>query len=65
MYSLGVVFFEMWYIFSTGHERVAILNDLRNNGIFPPNFEEAHPRQARIIRWLMHKDPTLRYDLNL
>eukprot|EP00026_Physarum_polycephalum_P000981 Phypoly_transcript_00982.p1 GENE.Phypoly_transcript_00982~~Phypoly_transcript_00982.p1 ORF type:complete len:1261 (+),score=184.22 Phypoly_transcript_00982:51-3785(+) len=60
MYSLGVVFFEMWYVFATGHERVALLNDLRNNNKFPPGFEQSHPRQARIIRWLMNKDPNLR-----
>lgn len=60
MYSLGIVFFEMWYIFSTGHERVEILSNLRNNMLFPPNFEDTHPRQARIIRWLMQRDPNLR-----
>lgn len=60
MYSLGIVFFEMWYIFATGHERVAILSDLRNTNVFPPGFEQSHPRQARIIKWLMNKDPALR-----
>ncbi|EFA80222.1 putative protein serine/threonine kinase [Heterostelium album PN500] len=60
MYSLGIVFFEMWYVFSTGHERVAVLKDLRERGIFPPDFERNHSRQAKIIRWLTERDPVKR-----
>eukprot|EP01133_Synstelium_polycarpum_P015077 gene15077-17849_t len=60
MYSLGIVFFEMWYVFSTGHERVAVLKDLRERGIFPPNFERNHPRQVRVISWLTQRDPSRR-----
>ncbi|KYQ91316.1 putative protein serine/threonine kinase [Tieghemostelium lacteum] len=60
MYSLGIVFFEMWYVFSTGHERVIVLNDLRNKAKFPEEFERNHPRQAKLIRWLTEKDPLKR-----
>ncbi|GAM21149.1 hypothetical protein SAMD00019534_043240 [Acytostelium subglobosum LB1] len=60
MYSLGIVFFEMWYVFSTGHERVAVLRDLRDRGIFPKDFERSHPRQSKLIRWLTEHDPAKR-----
>eukprot|EP01113_Clastostelium_recurvatum_P042340 TRINITY_DN6857_c0_g1_i2.p1 TRINITY_DN6857_c0_g1~~TRINITY_DN6857_c0_g1_i2.p1 ORF type:complete len:1461 (+),score=371.59 TRINITY_DN6857_c0_g1_i2:29-4411(+) len=60
MYSLGVVFFELWYVFTTGHERIAVLTDLRNKSEFPPDFERSHPRQAKIIRWLLQLDPDRR-----
>eukprot|EP01132_Coremiostelium_polycephalum_P010766 gene10766-13183_t len=60
MYSLGIVFFEMWYVFSTGHERVCLLRDLRENLRFPPEFERTHSRQAKLIRWLIEKDPAKR-----
>eukprot|EP00742_Colponemidia_sp_Colp-10_P012155 GILJ01013604.1.p1 GENE.GILJ01013604.1~~GILJ01013604.1.p1 ORF type:complete len:1303 (+),score=222.06 GILJ01013604.1:389-3910(+) len=63
IYSLGIIFFEMWHPFSTGHERAKILNDLRsytgpgNGPNFPNGFEETHPRQVKIIRWLLQEDP--------
>lgn len=41
MYSLGIIFFEMIYSFSTGMERVNILKKLRSVSIeFPPDFDE-------------------------
>ncbi|KAG6846835.1 hypothetical protein H0H93_011507, partial [Arthromyces matolae] len=37
MYSLGIVFFEMNYTFSTGSERIRVIEDLRKPGIFFPS----------------------------
>jgi translation initiation factor 2-alpha kinase 4 len=46
MYSLGIVFFEMNYRFSTGSERIAVLENLRKPGIFfPPSWEPHRTRQ--------------------
>jgi len=60
MYSLGICFFEMWYVFSTGHERVIVLRNLREKGQFPVDFERNHSRQAKLISWLTEKDPAKR-----
>ncbi|KDQ55382.1 hypothetical protein JAAARDRAFT_37399 [Jaapia argillacea MUCL 33604] len=61
MYSLGVVFFEMNYFFSTGAERVAVIEDLRRPDIiFPPDWENHRGRQRQIISSLLQHDPNAR-----
>ncbi|KAI0066910.1 Serine/threonine-protein kinase [Artomyces pyxidatus] len=61
MYSLGIVFFEMNYMFSTGAERIAVIEDLRKPEIFFPGDWEAHrTRQRHIINWLLQHDPDQR-----
>ncbi|KAF5320234.1 hypothetical protein D9611_011377 [Ephemerocybe angulata] len=61
LYSLGVVFFEMNYRFSTGSERIAVLENLRKPGIFFPTSWEPHrTRQKEIITWLLQHDPDKR-----
>ncbi|KAL6299472.1 kinase-like domain-containing protein [Sparassis latifolia] len=58
MYSLGIVFFEMNYMFSTGAERIAVLEDLRKPGIFfPSSWEPYRTRQRQIITWLLQHNP--------
>ncbi|KAF8060720.1 kinase-like domain-containing protein [Lyophyllum atratum] len=61
MYSLGIVFFEMNYTFSTGAERIAVIEDLRKPGIFFPNGWDPHrTRQREIITWLLQHQPSNR-----
>ncbi|KAJ4723442.1 eIF-2-alpha kinase GCN2 [Melia azedarach] len=36
MYSLGVVFFELWHSFGTAMERRVVLSDLKQKGELPP-----------------------------
>lgn len=61
MYSLGIVFFEMNYMFSTGAERIAVLEDLRKPQIiFPAGWEPHRARQREIINWLLQHDPNAR-----
>jgi translation initiation factor 2-alpha kinase 4 len=60
MYALGIVFFEMWFPFSTGHERIDVLTKLRSKLAFPEGFERSHPRQVRIIRWLLSPEASKR-----
>ncbi|KAF8124132.1 kinase-like domain-containing protein [Boletus edulis] len=61
MYSLGIVFFEMNYPFSTGAERIAVIEDLRKPGVYFPRDWEAHrTRQKEIISWLLRHDPAKR-----
>ncbi|KAI9297132.1 Serine/threonine-protein kinase [Neoconidiobolus thromboides FSU 785] len=55
MYSLGIIFFEMIYPFSTGMERAMILRDLRLPTIlFPQNFPSNLKVQAKIIQSLLN-----------
>ncbi|TFK38831.1 hypothetical protein BDQ12DRAFT_605427 [Crucibulum laeve] len=58
MYSLGIVFFEMNYKFSTGAERIAVIEDVRKPGIlFPPGWDTTRSRQREIITWLLQHEP--------
>ncbi|ORZ38826.1 hypothetical protein BCR44DRAFT_1427861 [Catenaria anguillulae PL171] len=61
-YSVGIIFFEMLYPFSTGMERFTILRDLRLPEIkFPNNFSGGlDSPQAKLIRWLLNHDPAQR-----
>ncbi|PKC15739.1 kinase-like protein [Rhizophagus irregularis] len=59
IYSLGIIFFELHFPFSTGHERVRVLKDLRN-GILPKGFVERFPKEAAFILWMMAEDPDKR-----
>lgn len=62
MYSLGVIFFEMIYPFSTGMERVNILKNLRLPTIeFPADFDGARLKTERsIIKLLLDHNPDKR-----
>jgi len=47
-YSLGIVFFEMNYFFNTGAERINVLENLRNPGIFfPDDWDPSRSRQQQ------------------
>ncbi|KAJ3481924.1 hypothetical protein NLI96_g7338 [Meripilus lineatus] len=61
LYSLGIVFFEMNHAFSTGAERIAVLEGLRRPDIiFPSTWEPRRERQRQIITWLLQHDPNAR-----
>ncbi|KAK2467467.1 hypothetical protein APHAL10511_000322 [Amanita phalloides] len=58
MYSLGIVFFEMNYKFTTGAERIAVVEDLRKPGIFfPPSWDPQRRSQKEIITSLLQHNP--------
>ncbi|KAI9457648.1 kinase-like domain-containing protein [Lactarius psammicola] len=58
LYSLGIVFFEMNYFFSTGAERIAVIEDLRKKDvIFPDDWDAHRTRQRQIISWLLRHNP--------
>ncbi|KAI8369907.1 kinase-like domain-containing protein [Choanephora cucurbitarum] len=56
MFSLGVIFFEMCYQFSTGMQRVVTLNELRA-GQFPEDFPSHYVNQKKIIKLLLSPQP--------
>ena len=48
MYSLGIVFFEMNYFFKTVAERINVLGNLRDPGIFfPDDWDPLRTRQQQ------------------
>ncbi|CAL1710511.1 unnamed protein product [Somion occarium] len=58
MYSLGIVFFEMNYMFSTRSERIVVIESLRKPGIyFPSDWDARRSRQRQIITWLLQHNP--------
>ncbi|CAI2176909.1 2546_t:CDS:2, partial [Funneliformis geosporum] len=59
IYSLGIIFFELHFPFSTRHERIQVLKNLRN-GILPKGFVERFPKEAAFILWMMAEDPDKR-----
>ncbi|GAA5921698.1 hypothetical protein JCM1841_007094 [Sporobolomyces salmonicolor] len=62
MYSLGIVFFEMWHPFKTGMERIQVLHDLRRPEVkFPATWDPVKlARHTRIVQACLTHDPELR-----
>ncbi|KAG9447065.1 hypothetical protein H6P81_013193 [Aristolochia fimbriata] len=58
MYSLGVVFFELWHPFSTAMERHAVLSELKQTGILPPAWVAEFPEQSSLLKRLMSLSPS-------
>ncbi|KAF5733896.1 Kinase family protein isoform 2 [Tripterygium wilfordii] len=53
MYSLGVVFFELWHPFATAMERHIVLSDLKQKGELPQTWVAEFPEQALLLQRLM------------
>ena len=60
MYSLGVVFFELWHPFGTAMERGIVLNDLKQKGELPSSWVAEFPEQASLLQRLMSSSPSNR-----
>ncbi|GAA5860143.1 hypothetical protein JCM8547_009200 [Rhodosporidiobolus lusitaniae] len=62
MYSLGIVFFELWHPFKTGMERIRCLQDLRRPEIiFPSSWDKTKlARHTKIVQACLTHDPELR-----
>ncbi|KAM7279903.1 hypothetical protein ACFE04_007037 [Oxalis oulophora] len=58
MYSLGIVFFELWHPFGTAMERHVILTDLKLKGELPSKWVAEFPEQASLLRRLMSPSPS-------
>lgn len=58
MYSLGVVFFELWHPFGTAMERHVVLSDLKQKAEFPPSWVAEFPEQESLLRQLMSPGPS-------
>ncbi|KAK4420231.1 eIF-2-alpha kinase GCN2 [Sesamum alatum] len=58
MYSLGIVFFELWHPFDTAMERHVVLSDLKLKGELPSGWVSEFPEQASLLRRLMSPSPS-------
>ncbi|XP_052207319.1 eIF-2-alpha kinase GCN2 isoform X3 [Diospyros lotus] len=58
MYSLGVVFFELWHPFGTAMERHIVLSDLKQKGELPPAWVAEFPDQVSLLQRLMSPSPS-------
>ncbi|WVZ04349.1 hypothetical protein V8G54_025155 [Vigna mungo] len=58
MYSLGVVFFELWHPFGTAMERHVVLSDLKQKGEVPSIWVAEFPEQESLLRQLMSPAPS-------
>ena len=59
LFSLGVIFCEMWLPFATGHERTQTLQACRA-GTLPEALTAAHPIATKLITALLHEDAAQR-----
>ncbi|EPS68608.1 hypothetical protein M569_06160, partial [Genlisea aurea] len=57
MYSLGVIFFELWHPFDTAMERHVLLSDLKK-GELPSKWVKEFSEQASLLRRLMSSIPS-------
>jgi serine/threonine protein kinase len=60
MYSLGVILFEMFFVFGTAMERARVLSELRTRRSLPAGFEAEYPAVARLVLWLLQERPEAR-----
>ncbi|KAG8082505.1 hypothetical protein GUJ93_ZPchr0014g47605 [Zizania palustris] len=58
MYSLGVIFFELWHPFPTAMERHLVLSDLKQKGDPPMSWATQFPSQSNLLRRLLSSSPS-------
>ncbi|XP_059632903.1 eIF-2-alpha kinase GCN2 isoform X3 [Cornus florida] len=58
MYSLGVVFFELWHPFSTQMERHIVLSELKQKRELPSDWVKEFSEQASLLQRLMSQSPS-------
>ena len=63
IYSLGLIFFELFYPFATQMERIKTLLDVRNNK-YPPRFARELPDEVCMRRFIMFYLGSVSYGRN-
>lgn len=58
MYSLGVIFFELWHPFATAMERHLVLSDLKQKGDPPISWATQFTDQSNLLRRLLAPSPS-------
>lgn len=57
VYSLGIIFFELFNAFSTAMERYTVIRDLRTKEIKLPSMWAKDPIKTKLLRWMLSHDP--------
>jgi len=57
IYAMGLILFEMCQKFSTGHERISTLNNLKYKRKLPSDFSEMFSIEAEIILNMTDHNP--------
>lgn len=57
VYSLGVIFFELFMSFSTAMERYTVIRDLRTKEIKLPPAWVKDPIKTKLVKWMLSHDP--------
>jgi translation initiation factor 2-alpha kinase 4 len=66
IYSLGIMFYEMNFAFSTNMERIHVIQNLRNRDIilsastFTSEYELKYEKQLTVIKSMLNHDPNVR-----
>ncbi|KAJ3680723.1 hypothetical protein LUZ60_017001 [Juncus effusus] len=58
MYSLGVIFFELWHPFTTTMERWKVLSDLKAKRTAPSSWTQNFPAQSVLLKRLIARNPS-------
>jgi hypothetical protein len=53
--TVQIVFFEMNYAFTTGAERIAVLEDIRKPGIYFPSDWDVHRTRQRESKFMYQR----------
>ncbi|ORZ06663.1 kinase-like domain-containing protein [Absidia repens] len=59
VYSLGIIFFELYQPFTTWMERADAISNLKN-AMLPDGFVEKYPKESALILWMMDHNPERR-----
>lgn len=59
IYSIGLIFFELLYVFSTEMERIVTLKNLRLNK-YPKEFPDSHKSEYELLKQMLSHDPNER-----
>lgn len=60
IYSLGIIFLELFCPFNSEMERAKVITELRTKSILPSWFVQEMPKEAAFILWSTASDPDLR-----
>lgn len=60
IFALGLILCELFCKFSTTHERLTTLNDLKSKGKLPQSLLKNYPIESQIILLMVNKDPEQR-----
>ncbi|XP_020616728.1 eukaryotic translation initiation factor 2-alpha kinase 3-like [Orbicella faveolata] len=59
IFSLGLIFFELFCPFGTQMERIKVMCDVKQR-VIPSNFEAKMPLQSKLVQWLLSSTPKAR-----